>query len=178
VYGEQIANRRRSVVLGALAFWCMDWLNEIANALVLRFTEFAPLWATPGHSGFVILVGLNFEIACMFGLAGVCAMRMLPADRTVTVFGVNNRLFLAATLSAIAVGVEILLNRAGVLVWEWRFWRAGFPWLIFLEGYLPFYLVGFWVHDLPPERQGRAAGALCASVAAALVLFGPVLGWT
>ena len=176
-FGEQLAQRRYPVVFGALAFWCMDWLNEIANSLVFRFTHFAPLWATPGDSGLVLLIGLNFEIACMFALAGISAMRMLPEDPRVTVFGVNARIVLAVGLSALAVFVEILLNRAGALAWEWKLWNAGFPWFVFLEGYLPFYLVGFWVHDLPPERQGRVVAYLGGAVASALVVFGPVLGW-
>ncbi len=177
VYGEQIAERRRSVVLGALAFWCMDWLNEILNALFFHFNRFAPLWSTPRGSAFVVLIGLNLEIACMFAVAGVAAMRMLPEDRNQKWLGLNNRLVLAAALSALSVGVEVLLNRAGALVWEWSLWRAGFPLFVFLEGYLPFYLVGFWVHDLPPERQTRAVGALGGAVAVALLTFGPVLGW-
>src|SRR6185436_14527837 len=92
VYGEQIASGRRSVVLGALAFWCMDWLNEILNGLVFHFSRFAPIWSTPHGSAFVILIGLNFEIAVMFAISGVAAMRMLPEDRNARWLGLNNRL--------------------------------------------------------------------------------------
>jgi hypothetical protein len=52
------------------------------------------------------------------------------------------------------------------------------PWLIFAIGYLPFFVVAFWVHDLPTLRQKvRAVGAIYAFVVACLLLFGVWLRW-
>jgi hypothetical protein len=177
LYGEQAAHKRWAVFHGGLAFWFMDWLNEIANSLFFHFTGFAPLWGTPTNSAFVILIGLNIEICFMFAVLGLASMRLLPADPSMRIAGIRNRWFIAALLSAIAVGIELLLNRAGMLTWDWPYWRAEFPWFIFLEGYLPFFIVGFWVHDLAPERRMKALAGLGGSVAASLVVFGPILGW-
>lgn len=41
VYAQQVHARRWPVVFGGLAFWLIDWINEIWNALVFHFTQFA-----------------------------------------------------------------------------------------------------------------------------------------
>ncbi len=177
LYADNLAARRHSVVLGALAFWLMDWINEIWNGLLAHFSGFAPAWGTPGPSAFQIFIGLNIEISFMFALMGLYAMRLLPEDRTVRILGVNNRLFLAVTNSIACVGVEIVLNRIGALTWDWPYWSASAPWLIFLIGYLPFFLVGYWVHDLPSRRQQiTVVGTLATVVVVAALSFG-ALGW-
>ncbi len=178
LYADQAAQGRWNAVLGALAFWLMDWINEIANGLIFHLTEFAPLWGTPDHSGYTLLIGLNMEISLMFAVMGLYAMRLLPADRRRRVLGVNNRLLLAAGTSVLCVLVEVWLNRIGALTWEWSFWNTRFPVLIFLFGYLTFFLVGYWVHDMESRaRQIRTVAVLAAIVAGALALFGGVLGW-
>ena len=178
-YGEQIAERRWSVVLGAAAFWLMDWVNEIWNALFLHFNQYAPVWATPGHgSAYVILVGLNIEISFMFAMMGLYAMRQLPVDASAKVLGIDNRWFLAIVNSILCVLVEIVLNRIGALTWDLEYWSATCPWLIFLIGYLPFFVVGYWVHDMQDvRRQLRVVSGLAALVVISLVTFGAVLGW-
>ncbi|PPE73429.1 hypothetical protein C3942_14280 [Solimonas fluminis] len=178
VYAQQVHARRWPVVLGGLAFWLMDWINEIWNALVFHFTQFAPVWGAPGDTAFLILIGLNIEISLMFAVFGVTAILLLPADPRLKLFGINNRLLAAALNSVLAVGVECWLNHAGALTWEYRWWNGSAPWLIWLIGYLPFFLVAYWVHDLPDRRrQLRAVGTLGGIVAGSLLLFGALLGW-
>ena len=66
----------------------------------------------------------------------------------------------------------------GALTWEWRGWRAEAPFLIWLIGYLPFFVVAYWVHDLPSlRRQLAVVGTLAIIVISALTLFAGVLGW-
>ncbi|HDZ11053.1 MAG TPA: hypothetical protein ENH53_02490, partial [Bacteroidetes bacterium] len=62
VYAVEVEKHNWNLVLAGLAFWGMDWFNEIWNGLVLHFTNYAPVWGTPGRSAFVILAGLNIEI--------------------------------------------------------------------------------------------------------------------
>src|SRR5690625_2288848 len=71
VYAEQAKAQRWPVILAGLAFWCMDWINEIWNALVFHFTGFAPVWGAPGDTAYLILIGLNIEICMMFAVMGV-----------------------------------------------------------------------------------------------------------
>jgi len=156
----------------------MDWFNEIWNALVLHFTHFAPVWGAPGETAYLILAGLNVEICMMFALAGIVFGKMLPAERTLRIFGIPNRLFIAIAGSVFCVIVEIWLNAIGALTWDYTWWSAGAPWLIFLIGYLPFFLVSFWVHDKPSIRgKMKILGILYTVDIIAIVIFGVVLGW-
>jgi hypothetical protein len=156
----------------------MDWFNEVWNGLVLHVTGFAPVWAAPARTAYLILVGLNVEISFMFALAGVAFVKLLPADRARKVLGIPNRLFVAATSSAFCVLVEVWLNAVGALTWDWPWWGARAPWLIFLLGYLPFFLVAFWVYDMPSlRRKAAVTGGILAFDALCLVLFGGILRW-
>ena len=152
-YAVEVERRNWDLLFAGLAFWGMDWFNEIWNGLVFHFTNQAPVWGAPGGTAYLILIGLNIEISFMFALAGITFGKMLPADKGFKILGLPNRLVLAIGGSIFCVFVEVLLNTIGALTWEYSWWRAGAPWLIFLIGYLPFFLVSFWVHDLERLRD-------------------------
>lgn len=178
VYFVEIDKKNWSRVLAALAFWGMDWFNEIWNALVLHFSGYAPVWLAPGDTAYLIFVGLNIEICFMFAITGIVATMALPADRNASVLGINNRLFFAIVMSALSVCVEMMLNSVGALVWHWSWWGREAPWLIFLIGYLPFYLVCYWIYDMPSrKKQLYATGAILGFDALAILVFGFGLGW-
>lgn len=177
IYHDQIGRRNWNVVFGGLALWGMDWFNEIWNALVFHFTDFAPVWAAPGKTAYLILIGLNIEICFMFAIMGVATTVLLPA-KDVRVFGVPNRWFFAVGFAALAVFVEYLLNAIGALTWDYSWWNRSAPWLIFLIGYLPFFVVAYWVHDMNDQRrQALAVGAILGFDAICLGVFGGLLGW-
>lgn len=177
-YGEQAAEKRWSVVLGGLAFWLMDWVNEIWNGLLFHFSGFAPAWGTPGSSAYVILIGLNIEISFMFAIMGLYAMRMLPANRQLKILGLNNRWVFASVNSVLCVLVEVWLNHIGALTWEWPAWGVSAPLLIWLIGYMPFFVVGYWVHDMGSvKRQATFVASLAAFIAVCLGVFAGGLGW-
>ena len=178
VYAVEVERRNWNLVLAGLAFWGMDWFNETWNSLVLHFTQYAPVWGAPGKTAFLILIGLNIEICFMFAIAGITFTKMLPADRNLRILGVPNRLFFAITGSVFCVFVEYLLNQAGALTWDYAWWNRGAPWLIFLIGYLPFFLVAFWVFDMDGlKRKIGVVSAIYAFDTACLVLFAGVLKW-
>ncbi len=179
VYAVEIEKRNWNQVFAGLAFWGMDWLNEIMNSLVLHFSGYAPLWGAPGKTAYLILVGLNIEICFMFAIAGIAFSKVLPKDRKLRILGLPNRLFIAVAGSVFCVLVEIVcLNSIGALTWDWSFWNARAPYLIFLFGYLQFFLVCFWVHDLPTVRQKAwIVGGLFAFLGVLATLFGYWLGW-
>ena len=178
VYAVEVERRNWSLVFAGLAFWGMDWFNEIWNALVFHGTGHAPVWGAPGGTAYLILIGLNIEICFMFAIAGIAFGKMLPADRSLRILGIPNRLLIAVVGSAFCVFVEVLLNAVGALTSDYSWWNVGAPWLIFLVGYLPFFLVSFWVHDMPTLKgKLRAVGAIYGVDAAAAVVFGLALGW-
>ena len=77
VYAVEVERRNWDLVFAGLAFWGMDWFNETWNSLVLHFTDYAPVWAAPGKTAFLILIGLNIEICFMFAVAGVTFGKLL-----------------------------------------------------------------------------------------------------
>jgi hypothetical protein len=177
VYSVEIERRNWNLVFAGLAFWGMDWINEIWNSLVLHCSGFAPMWGAPGKTAFLILVGLNIEIMFMFSIAGIAFGKMLPPDRKFKILGISNRIFLAVTNSAFCVIVEIWLNSVGALTWEWRYWSASSPIPILLFGYLHFFLVSYWVHDMKTVRSKVITVGVIFGVAIfGLVVFG-ALGW-
>lgn len=178
LYYHEMGKKRYDIVFAGLAFWGMDWFNEIWNALVFHFSGYAPVWGAPGgHTAFLILIGLNIEITLMFLVLGIVFPQILPADRKAKILGLPNRVFYAVTGSALSVCMEVLLNAAGVLTWEYSWWSASCPWLVFLVGYLPFYVVSFWVYDMPTNRKrAKTVGCILGFDVLCLVVFG-VLGW-
>jgi hypothetical protein len=178
VYAVEVERANWSAVLAGLAFWLMDWLNEIVNALVLHFHGHAPLWTVTGDSSYVILIGLTIEISLFFAINGVIFVKLLPADRGVRVLGLPNRWAIALALSLVSVGVELLLHELGVFHWYYWWWNvASFP-VIVLLGYLTFYVVAFIVYDSPRRSQQLAiVSALAVLSLSAGLIFGPLLGW-
>jgi hypothetical protein len=178
VYAVEVERANWSVVLAGLAFWLMDWANEIANALVLHFDGNAALWTVTGRSSFVILIGLTVEISLFFAINGVVFAKLLPPERSARILGLPNRWAMAIALSLVSVGVEILLHADGVFHWYYWWWNvASFP-VIVVFGYLTFYVVAFTVHDMPRRaRQVQVVGGLAALDLIAGLVFGPLLGW-
>ena len=178
VYAVEIERRRWDLVLAGLAFWGMDWFNEIWNSLFFHVNGRAPMWGAPGDTAYLILIGLNIEIMFMFAVAGIVFCKMLPDDPKLRILGVPNRIFFAIVNSVFCVVVEIWLNHVGALTWDWSFWNARAPWLIIVFGYLTFFLVSYWVFDMKTVRSRLlTVGAIWAVDAAALVVFGAGLGW-
>jgi hypothetical protein len=178
VYAVEVERRNWNLVFAGLAFWGMDWFNEIWNSLVLHFTGYAPVWGAPGQTAFLIFVGLNIEICFMFAVAGVAFGKMLPPDPKTRILGVPNRIAIAVAGSAFCVVVELWLNSIGALTWDYAWWSARAPWLIFLFGYLHFFLVSFWVHDMKTIRAKiMTVGIIYGVDVVALLVFGAVLGW-
>lgn len=178
VYIGEIEKRNWNLILAGLAFWGADWLNEIINSLVLHGTGYAPIWAEPGPSAFLILVGLNIETMFMFAVAGIAWTKLLHPDKGFKYLGIPNRWAVAIGGSAFSVFVEYLLNAVNALTWDWPWWNRGMPLLIFVFGYLWFFLFAFWVYDMKDYKQKlQVVGTLWAVDVVGLVVFAGLLKW-
>lgn len=178
VYVVETEKKNWSLVLAGLAFWGMDWFNEIWNSLVFHFTGYAPVWGAPGNTAFLLLIGLNIEICFMFAVSGVIWTKMLPPDKKTKILGIPNRAFIAVAGAIFCVIVEMFLNAAGALTWDYSWWSRSAPWLIFLIGYLTFFIMAFWVFDMKTLKSKLlTVGTIWGVVIVALVLFIPVLHW-
>src|SRR6476646_4487562 len=71
VYAVEIERRRWDIILAGLAFWFMDWFNELINSLIFHASDRAPLWVVTGNTSYLILIGLGIEISFLFLVAGI-----------------------------------------------------------------------------------------------------------
>lgn len=178
VYAVEVEKKNWNMVLAGLAFWGMDWFNEIVNGLIFHFTQFAPVWGTPGSTAFLILIGLNIEICFMFAVSGIVWAKFLLPDPKTRILGVPNRLFIAVAGSIFCVIVEYFLNAIGALTWEYAWWNVSAPYLIVIFGYLTFFLMAFWVYDMPAMKDKlKTVGTIYAVDILGLILFMGVLKW-
>jgi len=178
IYVNEIGKRNWNIVFAGLAFWGMDWINEIVNSIFYHINGSAPIWGAPGSTAYLIFIGLNIEIMFMFAFAGVVWSKMLLPDKKTKILGIPNRWFIAIAGSAFCVFIEVLLNAVDALTWDWSWWDANSPWLIFLFGYLHFFVVAFLVHDMDTIKKKITATGVIWTIAILLVLiFGLWLNW-
>jgi len=178
VYTVEAEKRNFNLILAGLAFWGMDWLNEIINGLVFHFTNYAPIWGAPGRTAFLILIGLNIEICFMFAVSGIIWTKMVLPDKKTRILGIPNRAFIAVLGAAFCVFVEYILNWAGALTWDHAWWGRSAPWLIFLFGYLTFFILAFWVFDMKSFKNKLiTVGSIWTIAILSLIVFIPVLHW-
>ncbi len=178
IYTVEVEKKNWNLVLAGLAFWGMDWINEIWNAVAFHFNGYAPVWGAPAGTAYLILIGLNIEICFMFAISGIIWGKMLLPEKKAKILGLPNRWFFAIAGSIFCVVIEIILNKIGALTWEFPWWNARVPWLIFLIGYLHFFAMSFWVYDMKTMKSKLiAVGIIWAIVIVSLIVFIPILQW-
>jgi hypothetical protein len=183
-YAIEIARARKTddwnVVFAGLTIFGMDFINESVNGWILHLSGRSALWTAPGPSALKTMVGWNIEIMFMFALAGMIYAHTVGDDPNRKLLGLPERWVWAAAYSAFCVLVEVLLNKAGMLVWEYPFWNrspSGVI-LIFLFGYFHFFVAALWVMGAPRVRTKAIAVGSMFGVAVALNVVGlGVLGW-
>lgn len=182
IYAVEIERKNWDKVFAGLAFWGMDWLNEILNGVILHVTNYSALWTVGGDSGYVILVGLNIEISLMFAMAGIGFAKLLPENKGLKIFGINNRILFAIGNSIFCVIIEVVLNQAKALIWAYSFWNLTYFGLglipIVILGYLTFMLVSFWVHDMNEiKNKIIVVGTIYVVDIVLIIVFLGILNW-
>jgi hypothetical protein len=176
-YVDEIRMKNWSAILAGLAFFLMDAFNEIWNGLFFTGTNrYAGVWMCSFPTAYESLIGWNIEIMFMFLILGLASTKLLPKDKDAKVFGIiNNRHFFGIVFAWICVVVEIILNSIGALIWNYWWWDATFPWLIFVLGYLPFFMIAYVVYDLPKlKHQILVVSIMAALVLVSLLVFIPL----
>ena len=180
VYAVEVERRRWDIVLAGLAFWLMDWLNEIVNALVLHLHR--PGGDLDGHRRH----GLpdphrphDRDRRCCSPSSGVIFVKFLPADRNLRILGMPNRLGYVLGFSCLCVFVEVLLHDdrclpLGVLVVERPVRPADRD--LRLRDVLRRRRLGLR-HGHNHRRQLKVVGTLAAIDVTAILVFGVILGW-
>jgi len=177
IYIVEIEKRNWSAVLLGIAMWATETIWEMLNALLLHFTQYAPLWSTPGKSAYVIYVGLNIEITLFFSVVGLMVIKALPEDKNMKILGIPNRLFIPTLMGLTGVLVEVLLNRCDRLIWDWWWWGWPHVYLIVIAYCAP-WIVLAWLHDNLSMRSKRI-GAIVMPLLAIVchLIFATILGW-
>lgn len=170
VYAVEVERRRWDIVLAGLAFWLMDWFNELANSAIFHASDRAPLWTVTGDTSFLILIGLNIEICLLFLISGIVFVKQLPPR--------GHRLLLVFVFSCVCVAVEVFLEWTGYFTWDYWWWNTPFVPLIIVFGYMTFFGIAAWVYDMGDDRrrQLRVVGTLAAIDVALGVGLG-LAGW-
>ena len=173
IYFAEIEKKNWKAVASGLALYSVHWLYEIGNALIQHFSGHA-LWTVPGGTSFLLLIGVGWELSMMFAVAGVIFSKILPADPTMRIFGVNNRIVIAVANAAFFSVFEIFLARTPAFHWVYPWWGA-LP--VFVTVYIPFFLVANFAYDWKPHIQRNVIGTIAGIDIAAMVLFAGILGW-
>lgn len=145
--------------------------------MILHFTQFASLWSTPGKSAFIIYSGLNIEIASFFAVSGIIIAKSLPAEKNLTIFSIPNRIFIPAFWGVISVTVEVLLNKAGLLVWDWWWWGWPHIYLVVLAYMLPWFGIAIAYDKMSVATKKKWALILVSAAVVCHVVFAVWLRW-
>ena len=114
----------------------------------------------------------------MFLLMGAACTIILPQDKNMKIFGLPNRWFFIILFTTLAVIVEIILNALGALNWDYPWWTAKAPWLIWIAGYFYFFLVAYWVYDMKTiKAEAITVGSILGFDFMCLIVFMGILKW-
>lgn len=97
---------------------------------------------------------------------------LTPEEYKTKVKAILGRIGVIVVGSIAAVIIEILLNKCNVLTWEKPWWQPNFPFILFLIGYVPFYVAAVVIHDLPRKWQLIGLGAILFVVVLLLIISG------
>lgn len=184
VYAKELRLARTSgnwdAVIAGLTLFGMDFFNETWNGWVMVLTGRSALWTAPGPSALTTMVGWNIEIMFMFLLSGVLFYYTCSPDEKEKILGIPNRWFWAIGYSLFCLVVEMILNKAGMLVWEYPFWTRTLPGsiLIFFFGYFHFYVAIILVLKIKTlKNRWTAVGIIYAVPVVMNLVARLLLGW-
>jgi hypothetical protein len=184
IYALEVRRARKTsnwnAVFAGLTIFGMDFINETWNGWVFHLTQHSALWTAPGPTALRTMMGWNTEIMFMFAISGIIYHHSLTERYDAKILGMPERWFWAVGYSVFCVFIECFLNLGGHLVWEYSFWNRSFGgvWLIFLIGYLHFYVAAGLVIGMKTNRAKIITVACLFGVAIGMnVIAMGFLGW-
>ena len=184
IYVKEIKDARSSgnwnAVFAGLTVFGIDFFNETWNGWVLALTGKSAFWTTPGDTALRTMVGWNIEIMFMFLLSGIIWYHTCSEDPKDKILGIPNRWFWAIGYSVFCVFVEVLLNKGGLLIWEYSFWNRSFGGvlLVFLIGYFHFYVGSIFVISRKSIRSKVIILGIIYLIPILMNIFGYyIMGW-
>ncbi len=146
IYFNEIQKKNWNGIAAGMAFYMLQWLFEICNALFQPATGHA-LWTIPTGTAFLILIGLSIELSLMFSIVGLAVSKILPEDPKEQFRGVPIIVIYIIGFAAFASIIEFLLAMTPAFVWVWEYWNAL---AVFIIIYIPLFSVAcfsyYWEH--------------------------------
>ena len=166
-------------ILAALVLFGCDFFNETWNGWVFHLSRRSAVWTTPGDTAYRVMVGWNIEIIFIFLLFGLAYYHSLLPEKGQKILGLPNRWFFALFYAVVAVVVEVILNAADLLVWEYPWWYRSFGgvWLIFILGYFYWFAAINLMLDMKSMRKKLAFTGAIYAVPVFMNLLAAILGW-
>lgn len=183
IYAKEIrkatATHNWDPVFAALTVFGLDFFNETWNGWVLALTGFSAVWTTPGDTALRTTVGWNIEIMFMFLLVGYVYYYTLSDTKDKRILGINEKWLAAVGYSVVCVFIECVLNKAGLLIWEYPCWSRTFGgvWLIFLIGYFIFYLGALIIISMKKMKSKLIMLGIIYAVPIVMNIIACLLGW-
>lgn len=183
IYYKEINKAHRTknwdVIFAGLTVFGLDFFNESWNGWVLALTGRSAVWTAPGETALRTTVGWNIEIMFMFSILGIVYYYSLSEKQDKKILGINEKWFNGIVFSIICVFVECVLNKAGLLIWEYPFWRRTFAgvWLIFLIGYFIFFAGAAIILSLKKTKSKVCMVTVIYAVPIIMNIVAACLGW-
>jgi hypothetical protein len=184
IYSKEISLARKTsnwnAVFCGLTILGLDFFNETWNGWVMVLSGRSAFWTAPGDTAFCTMVGWNIEIMFMFAILGIIYYYSLSESKNKKILGIDEKWLTAIGYSAFCVLVEVVLNSAGMLVWEYPFWTASFAgvWLIFLIGYFHFFVGAIIMLNLKKLKSKLIMLGIIYAVPIIMNIIGMgILGW-
>lgn len=151
LYVNEVQKKDYKAIAAALALYSVHWFYEIFNAVICYFSGYALWTVSPESTSFILLIGVSWELSMMFSIAGFTS-KLLPADKDLKIFGLNNRIVFAVGSALFFSVFEIFLAWTPAFIWVYPWWGA-LP--VFLTTYIPFFLASYLIYDKKPKTQRR-----------------------
>ena len=183
IYTKEIKDARKmhnwDAVLAGLTVFGLDFFNETWNGWVMVLTGRSALWTAPGDTALRTTVGWNIEIMFMFLILGIIYYHSLSETRNKKILGINEKWAMAIVYTIICVFVEVVLNHAGLLIWEYPFWNASFAgiWLILLIGYFQFFVGALIMISIKKMKGKLTMLGIIYAVPVIMNIIACILGW-
>jgi len=170
IYVNEVQKKDYKAIAAALALYSVHWFYEIVNAVICSVSGYA-LWTVSAQStSFILLIGVSWELSMMFAIAGFTS-KLLPEDKNMKIFGINNRIVFAVGSALLFSLFEIFLAWTPAFIWVYSWWGA-VP--VFITTYIPFFLASYLIYDKKPKTQKRFIITMFAIDAVALAVLIPL----
>lgn len=170
MYLSELKQKNYKGIAAALALYSVHWFYEILNAVICHFSGYALWTVSPESTSYILLIGVSWELSMMFAIAGFTS-KLLPDDKDMKIFGINNRIVFAIGSALLFSLIEIFLASTPAFIWVYKWWGA-IP--VFITTYIPFFLASYLTYDAKPLNQKKFIGIMVIVDVALLVILVPM----